>query len=181
MIDKPTIELRRFQHAAFASQETHCFSAEVWVNGEHAFDARNEGHGGSDHYFPAPRKGYREILNHDAMKKGMETLKAYCETLPPHEFGEGRSIPIDVEILIGNLVNDKLMERERRRLFNACKKRVLFLTQGPKNMEIRQTGVVPIEQHPRVIEQMRKKFPDAIFLNGMSEPEAFVALKKAKI
>lgn len=40
------ITLKKFQHAAFASQETYCFSADVLIDGKKAGCAENDGHGG---------------------------------------------------------------------------------------------------------------------------------------
>jgi G3E family GTPase len=42
----PSITLRKFQHAEFASQETTCFEAEVLVDGKAFCIASDEGHGG---------------------------------------------------------------------------------------------------------------------------------------
>jgi hypothetical protein len=40
------ITLKNFKHAAFASQETYCFEATVYIDGKKAGTASNEGHGG---------------------------------------------------------------------------------------------------------------------------------------
>lgn len=44
------IELRCISYSAALSQETAAFTAEVWIDGELAFHARNEGTGGADFY-----------------------------------------------------------------------------------------------------------------------------------
>jgi len=44
------IELRRISYNAALSQETAAFTAEVWIDGEVAFHARNPGTGGADFY-----------------------------------------------------------------------------------------------------------------------------------
>lgn len=40
------ITLKNFKHAAFASQETYCFEATVYIDGKKAGIASNDGHGG---------------------------------------------------------------------------------------------------------------------------------------
>src|SRR4051812_38482510 len=40
------IELRKVQYAAFMSEETNAFEAEVWINGKKEGRAHNQGHGG---------------------------------------------------------------------------------------------------------------------------------------
>lgn len=46
VIDGDTIEIKGLVRSAFASEETHCFAAVVWLNGRRVGEARNEGHGG---------------------------------------------------------------------------------------------------------------------------------------
>jgi hypothetical protein len=40
------IELKKVKICKFMSEETTCYKAEVWVDGEKAGYAENEGHGG---------------------------------------------------------------------------------------------------------------------------------------
>ena len=49
------IELRRISYSAALSQETAAFTAEVWIDGELAFHARNQGSGGADFYHQVGR------------------------------------------------------------------------------------------------------------------------------
>lgn len=46
----PKIILKNLKYAAFASEETSCFSATVYVDGKRLCTARNDGHGGCDSY-----------------------------------------------------------------------------------------------------------------------------------
>jgi hypothetical protein len=39
------IEVRNVKFSAFASQETNCFEATIWIDGKRIGAARNEGHG----------------------------------------------------------------------------------------------------------------------------------------
>ncbi|TVS08238.1 MAG: hypothetical protein EA417_23180 [Gammaproteobacteria bacterium] len=52
---KPHIEIRNLKTAAFASQETLCFSARVYVDGKPFCEARNEGSGGPNMFQRIPR------------------------------------------------------------------------------------------------------------------------------
>ena len=42
------LELKGIKHAAFASQETHCYEASVYFNGKIIGWVNNDGYGGSD-------------------------------------------------------------------------------------------------------------------------------------
>lgn len=46
----PKIILKNLKYAAFASEETSCFSATVYCDGKRLCTARNDGHGGCDSY-----------------------------------------------------------------------------------------------------------------------------------
>ena len=98
------VELKNLKHSEFASRETNCFEATVWLNGKRAFFASNDGHGGADYYAPLEnqeRSEFNGLLN---------DLINHCLTLPKwgSEFGGEDSMDVTPEILIGNLVNDML-------------------------------------------------------------------------
>jgi len=44
------IELRKLKIIKALSEETPCYTAEIWIDGSLAFEASNRGHGGADHY-----------------------------------------------------------------------------------------------------------------------------------
>lgn len=44
------IELRKLKIVRALSEETTCYTAEIWIDGRIAFHASNRGHGGADHY-----------------------------------------------------------------------------------------------------------------------------------
>ncbi len=46
------IELKNIKHAAFASEETYCFSASVLIDGVKEGEVSNDGHGGSHRWHP---------------------------------------------------------------------------------------------------------------------------------
>jgi hypothetical protein len=54
---KPKVTIKNLKYAAFASQETSCFEATVYVDGKRFCTARNEGSGGPDRYDALPPKG----------------------------------------------------------------------------------------------------------------------------
>jgi len=54
---KPKVTIKNLKYAAFASQETNCFEATIYVDGKRFCTARNEGSGGPDAYDALPPKG----------------------------------------------------------------------------------------------------------------------------
>ena len=55
------IELKNFKYAAFASEETLCFTASVYVDGVRTFMASNSGHGESNSIHPVNGKNREDI------------------------------------------------------------------------------------------------------------------------
>ena len=46
------IELKNIKYAAFASQETSCYEATIYIDGKKVGTVENNGHGGCDHIHP---------------------------------------------------------------------------------------------------------------------------------
>jgi hypothetical protein len=114
------IELRAVKYAAFASEETSCFEATIWVDGKRAGTADNEGRGGHTHIHP------RELE---------KTLDAYAATLPrivtnikaDDEPGGFFTYQPDGAGVIDDLLHDHLTARD---LTRALKRHVMFLREG---------------------------------------------------
>lgn len=101
------VELKNVKYAGFASHETHCFEATVYINGERAGTVGNEGQGGPHHYSP-----------HDLES----VLDGHAKTLPPYDASDLYGEPAGTkmcehcaETLIGFLVNDWLYTRDLTR------------------------------------------------------------------
>lgn len=114
------IELTHVKHAAFASEETQCFSAIIYLDGVVAGEVSNDGHGGPNRYHP------REV---------QDRLDAYGKTLPPM-VAHGYTLPMDADLLIGEVLDKFLALRDLKRIL---KKRLLTLRGG----KIYQTKVYP--------------------------------------
>ncbi|MBT7878091.1 MAG: hypothetical protein HN738_08415 [Gammaproteobacteria bacterium] len=156
------VELKNLKHSEFASRETNCFEATVWLNGKRAFFASNDGHGGADYYAPLEnqeRSEFNGLLN---------DLINHCLTLPKwgSEFGGEDSMDVTPEILIGNLVNDTL---DTKKLKKSLKKKVLFINENG----IYQTGYRgnrKVDQN--LIDMVKDENPDSIILNCLAFSEA---------
>ncbi len=156
------VELKNLKHSEFASHETNCFEATVWINGKRAFLASNDGHGGSDYYAPLDgqdRAEFHGLLN---------DLINHCLTLPKwgSEFGGEDNMDVTPEILIGNLVNDML---DTKRLKKLLKKKVLFVSEG-RMYQTTYGGSRKVDQY--LIDKVREESPEAIVLNCLAFNEA---------
>lgn len=100
------ITLKNLKHMASLSQETHAFTATIYVDGKAAFQAMNNGHGGENSYNTI--KGYKG----PSTKEVDEWLKNNTDA---HEI-EGMIIQNSLEIVIGDLINEKISDKELKKL-----------------------------------------------------------------
>lgn len=58
-------ELRKIKYFDAGSEETPCFTAEIWENGNHIVDVKNDGHGGGNRFEGATYKDFQKFDNID--------------------------------------------------------------------------------------------------------------------
>jgi len=106
------------------SEETTCFSADVYVDGKKAFLAANRGMGGANEYYPTMGKTYAEV----------DKAHAYAASLPDRVFAdnicvEGSTIityPVDLDCLIDDLLDRWQLEKQVKGLM----KKISFVDNG---------------------------------------------------
>ena len=106
------LQLKAIQHAAFQSQETHCYSANLYVDGKLAATVGNEGHGGCDYQYPKDKALFDKAL------LDVVQIKGYRDWDSPYDA---------LESWCCNQVNDYLAAKDLKRLLS---KRVLFTEPG---------------------------------------------------
>ena len=107
------IELKNVKYAAFASQETSCFEATVYIDGQRTGTVANDGHGGSNRYHPYALQ---------------EKLEGHGATLPPHICKwDGSSLKISADILIDELLANAIAKKTLTRLMS---KKIVFKSDG---------------------------------------------------
>ena len=124
------VELRNVKYARFASEETDCFSATVYIDGKRAGEVSNAGHGGCDDYHPHTL-GAR--------------LTEWAATLPPYIMsGEPRQH--NAETAIGDLFTAWQYARDLKR---ALAKRLLFTKADKPGLF--QSGTLPKAHIARIV------------------------------
>jgi len=103
------IELRNIKYAAFASQETSCFEATVYIDGTKAGTVSNEGHGGCNWYHPNELEA---------------RLTTHAKTLPPAKVEGYGELEYDADLLVGELLEAALLEKDFKR---DIKSKVLYV------------------------------------------------------
>jgi len=97
------IELKNFKHSAFASEETLCYEAKIYVDGKLFGEAKNHGRGGCTNIWVEP-----------SMREVQPLVEAYCKNLPPLEV-DGMTLPMDLEFHIDLLAEQKVREKQLKR------------------------------------------------------------------
>lgn len=98
------IELHRISYNSTLSQENAAFTAEVWIDGELAFHARNQGTGGADFYRQVGRWTEAQV---DAWLKANR---------PPRSLGDDIVCDHDLEIEVSDLLVRAVEGRRLKRL-----------------------------------------------------------------
>ena len=106
------VELRNISHNVRLSEETECFSADIWIDDKKAGQASNRGHGGpTDIHFD---------------DKAIEAaFTAYCKTLPPVKSNwEGiPDFPMTTELFVDELLAATLLTKKLQKW---CKTKTVF-------------------------------------------------------
>ncbi|UXC92949.1 MULTISPECIES: hypothetical protein [Sphingobium] len=142
------IELRRISYSAALSQETAAYSAEIWIDGELAFHARNQGTGGADFYHQVGRRTESEVN---------AWLKA---NRPPCRLDD-IALEHDLEIEVSDLL---LRAVEGRRLKRLLRTNLVTI----ENDQILQ---YPLRKRPLTVvaRAVRATNPDAVVINDAGD------------
>lgn len=123
------IELKNIKHAEFASQETNCFEAVIYIDGKRVGIVSNDGQGGCDNVHPY------QVANQ---------IDEYAKTLPPivcewidRETGRPAEITQNHETIFANLLNEWMLSKDLKR---AMAKRILFQKEDGK---VYETKIMP--------------------------------------
>ena len=138
----PRVSIKNLKVSDFASQETDCFEASVYIDGVRKGIASNDGNGGSNNYYP--RTLYDE-------------LNAIAKTLPPCDmtkFGICEPLEQDPDILIGELVEAEIMRKKVARMVTS---KTWFRRPGEK-YELGQWSYLKVKTSPESIAHLQKKY-----------------------
>lgn len=94
------IEPRNVKYAAFASEETSCFEAAIYIDGKREGTARNDGKGGMTFIQP------------NALE---QRLAAHAATLPARTYGD-MTLAVTADGLIDDLLAEHLIAQDLKRL-----------------------------------------------------------------
>lgn len=141
------IGLKNIHYSSQLSEETHAFTANLYINGIKAGVASNSGHGGNTDYHADSDKG-RELI---------KQAEIYCKGLPPQTFtmdDKQYSIGMNLEHYIDKLLEDHLQQKElqkfRRKIEKAMPNHVIYgVPDQSVTLQKLNMPMVTILNHPR--------------------------------
>lgn len=121
------IQLKNIKHAAFASEETYCYSASIYFDGKRVGTVKNDGHGGCDYEYIEDKDGWK------AMSDYVKTLPETVTTMKDPEDPTGFFTYAEtIEGVCHALVSEWLTAKDLKSLLRRC-----FVWQR-ENGEVRQ-------------------------------------------
>lgn len=146
---KHGVTIKGLKFSEFASHESHCFEASIYINGVRKGVASNEGRGGPNNYHPWSL--------HDE-------LQTIAKDLPPCDMtkhGIKEPLPQSPDILIGDLVEAELT---RKKIARMVATKTWFRKPGEKYQH-GEWSYVKAKTSPETIAFVQKKFgADALIL-----------------
>lgn len=130
------IELKNIKHSEFASHETNCYQATIYIDGKKVGTVENDGRGGCDDIHPHQ---VAQQINEYA-----KTLpKIICKFIDPST-GKPAELEQTCETIFNELVNDWLKAKDLKRLMS---KRVLFLKEDGFIYQTRTMAADALKQY----------------------------------
>lgn len=169
MTATPNIELRKIKHAAFLSEETQAYSAELWLDGRLLAHVSNDGHGGCDMQHAAKGRTNDEIAALNTLIKTTFPAKQTDLMLEGKPF----IMDQDLETVCGDLLTEHLLTRDLTRLLNRT---VAFVNGDGKVRSY--TGKQTEATKAALIKHTETKHPGAKILNAMPFAEALAVYRK---
>lgn len=167
---KPTIELRGIKVLLSMSEETNCYEATLYVDGQKWARVGNAGHGGCDDVHPIAPRTWEDI-------KALEARIAATFDPLPNEF-DGDPLKMDLELLCGTIVDDHIVEKEAAKV---TKGKVAFFKTPP--VDGTRAPLYTMTAKGRPVEEgvahVRKTYPESVILNELTGADLVAAYRKA--
>lgn len=160
------LELKSIKYTEWMSQETLCFTANLWVDGKVFAEVSNQGHGGCTDVHMHSKSVFGKSGKRTSFYRRLKEVEAHCKSMPNLEpcalFHDG--LPMDLELWCNMEVEAFLARRDMKR---KLKSHVLFQIEG-------KDGIYQSKYHPRETDGSWTVFGSEKrrILNDMSEVDA---------
>ena len=156
------LELKKIKYCKWMSEETHCYSAIVYVDGKAMIEVSNEGHGG----------GNSEWAIKPFTQQDVDKVNAWCEkNLPKWKGFDNKMFPTDLEMWCGEEMNKYLTDKYLKSDFKKdIKSKILFVeNKGLRQITFKKCKTLT-DAH---FNYFKSKHPNISALNFMPQDKAF--------
>jgi hypothetical protein len=154
------IELKKFVHMKSLSEETLCYTADVYVDGKLYARVENRGRGGATTVFVEP-----------SMRAMEQSVNNYCQSLPP-VVAYGYTLNMDFESYVDDLASRQVAAKELKPLL---KRKILAIKPNDGMYEYKVSGNKVTQE---VIAIFQNQNPTFAVLNTMDFDKALDAFLK---
>ena len=173
----PVVELKSVKHNAQMSEETHSFSATVYLDGVKVGEVGNRGHGGEDEWnAPRPKGGWKSGEAAGKADRAMWSI-LHLAMWRFELFGEDHAASWDPDLMmrdsldgvVCDRVNDFLTSRDLR---GAMRRKWLFSKSGKAGDSLYECKRAKGQDAATMADVIRKRDPGAVLLNELPIAEA---------
>lgn len=148
------IKIKNVKYSEFASEETHCFQATVYIDGKRAFGVKNDGHGGCDDYFPLDGQNGKELW---------EQIRKINEELGKETISwEHGTLQNNLELVVDDLLVNWLKQGDARKLL----RKIAYIGEDGKTFTL-SAKVKPTESNLAAVQKASWWKKDYVLLNNM--------------
>ena len=156
------LELKKIKYCKWASEETYCYNAVVYVDGKAMISVSNDGKGG----------GNSEWAIEPFTQQDVDKVNTWCEkNLPKWKGFEGKDYTTDLELWCGEQMSKYIDAKYLKSDFNRdMKSKILFVVDKElKEIKFKKCRRLTDEH----FKWFKSKHPNLIALNHMSKDKAF--------
>ena len=170
--NKTPITLKNVKFSEWASEETHCFQATIYMNGKRAMKVANDGKGAPNQYYHTSGQtslSFEKYFDR-AIKIGEDYIKDSREEGWEEWINKLAGTSELLDWLVSDLLNEYLTLKEMRAKMK--NKTIFFDTKKEKVFQYNQKPT------PEALAVYRKEQVHALFFNNIPEAEAFYYWRK---
>ena len=157
------ITLKSIHHSSHLSQETHAFTATIYVDGKKAGTAENDGWGGQTNCWIDNKELRKKVEEHF---KGLPSIK---DSVGGHEFEYQPALHHEVDKRLEEHLDLKEVQRIMRKGVAFIKDKGIYTVSYRKNAHIPK---------PRLLELVREKQKGRIILQDVPKNELLKVVKE---
>jgi len=145
--------LKAIKHNERLSEETNCYSANLYFKGKLIAEVSNRGHGGCDEFHQRGELSFKEVA--EIVAETFPKLENhYVDKADPERF-----YACTLEIVCGDLVNQYLRDKQIKSITRG---KVAFILEDGECYTVKHCG-----DEAAAIKHVKTKHPKAKILNGM--------------